>query len=132
MTRIVLDFFGVTILCAILFAVIAYFFPGLGSPSGAVTTVVAALVAGQLYGRRTGAEVSSGFAWKVAFVLTALSLILAALVLLGLPAMGIAVMPDAPISFVQLLFALVFVGGLSLLAIRFTFRMDVKQGSKIK
>lgn len=131
MRRIVFDFFLVMVLCGLAFALLSYFFPSLGSPSGAVSTVVASLIAGQLHGRRTGAEVSSGFAWKVAFILTILSLILAAVLLTGMLTLGPDSTPLAGLSFVQLLFALVFVGGLSLLAIRFTFRMGAKQGAQL-
>jgi len=130
MGRIIVDFFAVSILCGILFAIIAYFFPDLGSPGGAISTVLGAMLAGQFYGRRTGAEVSSGFAWKVAAILTVLSVVLAAVLLMSLRALGDPTLMGISVN--MFLTAIVFLGVLSLLAIRFSFRIGVKQGVKTR
>jgi len=128
MGRIILDFFGISLLCGAAFAAVAYFFPDVGSPSGAVSTVIGSMIAGQLYGRRTGEEVSSGFAWKVAAILTVVSLILAAAVFWFLKSQGDPDLAAMPLDLTLGMFA--FLGLLSLLAIRFTFRFGVKQGIK--
>ncbi len=129
MKRIIIDFFAISILCAVVFAAIAHFFPDLGSPGGAISTVIGSMIAGQLHGARTGEEVSSGFAWKVAAILTLISILLAILVLLVLRNVF-----DNPltigISVAQFLSVTAFAGILSLLAIRFTFRFGVKLGIK--
>ncbi len=134
MGRIIIDFFGALLLIAILLAVVSYFFPSFGGSGGAVTTVVAALVAGQFYGRRTGQPVSSGFAWKVAAVLTVLSLALAALILWYVVTAGVPVTEDgnalSSLSPQVLLLVFGFLGLISLLGIRFMFSMGVKQGIK--
>lgn len=128
MGLIIRDFFAVSILCGIVFAIISYFFPDLGSPGGAVSTVVGAMLAGQFYGRRTGAEVSGGFAWKVAAILTAISLVLAGVLFWFLKSQGDPVLADLSAGILIASFA--FLGVLSLLAIRFSFRFGVKQGVK--
>jgi len=130
MGRIIVDFFGVSILCGLAFAILTYFFPDLGSPGGAVSTVVGSMVAGQLYGRRTGSEVSSGFAWKVAAILTAISLVLAFALLWFLKSQGDPRLAgDISPGLLTGMFA--FIGLLTLLAIRFMFRMGVKQGANM-
>jgi len=135
MGRIILEYFGLTIVCAILIGVIAYFIPAVSGSTSAVTTVVASMIAGQLYGRRTGQEVSSGFAWKVAGILTLLSLIAGAVALWYIISAQIPVTDDGltldGLSPGMMLGIFVFVGLLSLLAIRFSFRMGVKQGAKL-
>jgi len=126
MGRIVFDFLGVAFLCSAVFAIIAYFFPNLGSPSGAVSTVIGAMIAGQLHGRRTGEEVSSGFAWKVAALLTVVLLAVSGSLLAILKAQGDPVLADASAGLI--LGILAFLGLLSFFAIRFTFRWSVAQG----
>ncbi len=128
MGRIIVDFFGISILCGIVFAIISFFFPDLGSPGGAVSTVVAALIAGQFYGRRTGAEVTSGFAWKVAAILTLISVVLAGMIFGVLMSQGDPMLAELDRG--VLAGATALLGLLTLLAIRFLFRMGVKQGVK--
>lgn len=131
MGRIVFDYVWITVAIAVLFMVLGHFFPSLGSSSGAVTTVVAAMTTGQLYGQRIGEEVSSGFAWKTAAILTVVSLILGGLVIAGLHMSGIPLFPE-DMAFGAGTWALIFgIGGLiALLVTRFAFRWGVKTGAK--
>ena len=128
MTRIILDFFGVTILAAIAFTAVEYFF-GVNAPNGTVVSVIAAMVAGQLHGGRTGQEVSSGFAWRVAFVLTAISFTLLVIMTIGFQFLGESIVP-ADLSVTALLVILAIAGVIGVLIIRFTFRWAAKQGAK--
>lgn len=128
MGRIIIDFVGLSVLAAIAFAAVEYFF-SINTPNGTVVTIVAAMVAGQLYGSRTGREVTSAFAWKVALVLTLVSLLIGTVILTGLSFLGESLIPEdisMGVLFVILLVALT----VSVLIIRFTFRWAVKLGAK--
>lgn len=132
MRRIVIDFLWISVVIALILGVISYFYPNLGSSSGAVTTTVAAMTAGQMYGQRTGTEVSKGFAWKAAAWMTVASLALAAVVLGALKAADIPLLPDGSVELSLGTWALItmFISILVLLVTRFTFRWGVKTGVK--
>lgn len=128
MFRIIIDYVGISVLMGVAFAAVEYFF-ATNMPNGTVVTVIAAMVAGQLYGGRTGHEVTSAFAWKVGLVLTLVSLLVAALIFGSAHLLGESLIPDdisMGVLFVILLVAL----AVSVLIIRFTFRWAVKQGAK--
>jgi len=132
MTRIIIDYIWISIAITALLALIAHFFPNFGGTGGAVTTVVSAMVTGQLYGTRTGSEVTSGFAWKIAAVLTLVALLMAAAILMAFQLAGVPVLPtETPITGS----VWVMVIGLSALVVilitRFSFRWGVKAGAKI-
>ena len=132
MGRIVFDYLWLTILIAVVFAVLTYFFSDLGGSSGAVTTVVAAMSTGQLYGQRTGQEVSSGFAWKVAAVLTVVSLLFSGVVVAILHMVGVPLVPPEIELTAGVVVAILAISGLiALLVTRFVFSWGVKQGAKI-
>ena len=128
MGRVIVDFVGISLLGAIAFTAVEYFF-SINAPNGSVTTVIAGMVAGQLYGGRTGREGSSGFAWKVAGVLTAVSLLLFSMLAAGLYYLRAPMFP-AGISVSQLIVALAVAAIVGILIIRFTFRWGVKMGAK--
>ena len=121
MGRIAFDFTWIPIAIAILLAVISYFFSDLGSTSSMITTVVAAMTTGQLYGQRTGAEVTSGFAWKAAAVMTLVSILIAVVVISGLQLAGVPLFPgDIPQDVIAIAIA---IGALiAFLVCRFAFR----------
>ena len=130
MGRIVFDYFWITVLMGIVYALIGYFIADLGNSSTAVTTVIAAMVSGQLYGQRTGQEVSSGFAWKVAAVLTVVSLLFGVVVLVGLQLAGVSILPDDVEPDFGILAVLIAAFALiGLLITRFAFRWGVKNGA---
>jgi len=131
MGRIIFDFVGVTLIIALIFGAISYFFPSVGNSSGAVTSVVAAMTTGQLYGQRTGQEVSSGFAWKVAAILTVVSLIIGAVVIAGFRLAGEPLLPEdinLDAGTIGLVFAIA--GLIVFLISRFAFRWGVKTGAR--
>ncbi len=132
MGRITFDYLWITVVLSLAMIVISHFFPNLGGSSGFVTTVVAGMTTGQLYGQRTGEEVSSGFAWKTAAILTVVSLIFGGVVIGGFHMAGQPLLPpDLALSFSVLAIVLAFAGLIVLLVTRFAFRWGVKQGAKV-
>jgi len=130
MGRIIFDYVWITLAIAIVFALIGYFFPDLGSSSSSVvTTMIAAMVAGQLHGQRTGLEVSSGFAWKAAAILTLVSLAIGVAFIALVQMSGEPLLPeDASFGVFGVILAIfVFIG---FLITRFAFRWGVKTGAK--
>jgi len=133
MQRIVFDFLWITVLISLLMAGIFYLIPGLQGSSGIVATVVAAMSAGQLHGRRTGELIESGPAWSVAVVLTLVSLVFGLVIILGLNAMDISVLPpDVPeISAGRWAIGIAVATLICLVAVYFSFRFGVRQGVKL-
>lgn len=128
MLRIVADFFGFAILISILFVALEFYFQ-VNAPHGTVATAVSGMMSGLLHGGRTGRQVSSGFAWKVATVLTFASVTLF-FVLQALVYSAGAQVFTAGLSLVEFLAALVGIAAVILLLIRFSFRSGVKHGAK--
>lgn len=131
MGRIVIDYIWLTIVMSILLAVLAYMFPALGSSSSMITTMIAAMTAGQFHGGRTGQEVSSGFAWKTAGILTLVSLVLGALVLGAFHLAGAPLLPEGMDIGAGAWIMIIGISSLVVFLIsRFFFRMGVKNGAK--
>lgn len=131
MGRIIVDYIWISVAITIVFGIIAYFFPDFGSSGGAVTSVITAMVTGQLHGQRTGSEVTSGFAWKTAAILTLVALLMAAVIVGGLQLAGVPVLPEGPpIGAGGWVMIIGFSALLILMVTRFTFRWAVKLGAK--
>ena len=131
MGRIVIDYIWLTVAISLLLAALAYMFPALGSSSSMITTMIAAMTAGQFYGGRTAQEASSGFAWKVAGILTLVSLVLGAIVLAAFHFAGLPLLPEGTDIGAGAWILIIGISSLVVFLItRFFFRMGVKMGAK--
>lgn len=129
MVRIVIDFLWLSILLSILLGLLASVIPAIGQSGAFVSSMVGALGAGMFYRRRTGIEATSAFAWKAAFVVTVVTLILSAVVVAWLRKSGSLSELDE-ISGGAYALGIVFVGIITLLVVRFFFRWGTRLGAK--
>ncbi len=129
MIRIVFDFLWVSILVAILLGLIATIIPALGTSGTAIGTITGAMVSGQLYGRRIRAEATKGFAWRVAVVITLVTLILTTILINVMRQSG-GFAEIGQISWTSYAIGVAFVGILTLLIVRYFFRWGSKTGAK--
>ncbi len=67
MRRILIELLVLTVSLVIFFRIFAYYDFNIGWVAAFTTLTVPASIAGELHGRRNGKDVSSGFAWQVAF-----------------------------------------------------------------
>ncbi len=124
MRRIVVELTALTVALWFLFRVVAFLGLNFGWIGGLATLTVPASIAGELYGRRTGKEVSSRFAWQVAFAGGAI-LTLLLTVYFGIRLSGSGLYLLGPLLAITLI---MFV--LSFLSIRLVFRWGVTFGTR--
>lgn len=124
MRRVLIDLTVLTILLVIFFRLMAQYELNFGWVAAFATLTIPASIAGELHGLRTGKEVSSGFAWQVAFW--------SGVVLAVLNALFSAIRFQAWL-FVDIMVLLVGIFGtflLAFLSIRLVFRWGVKFGAR--
>jgi len=128
MIRIVFDFLWVSIVVSILLGLLSTLVPALGAGGGVLCTMMGALVAGQLYGRRTGAEATNGFAWRAALGMTMMMLVVTAVLVPLLHRAG--AMPElSEIPGATLALGGVAIAIITLLVTRFFFRWGTTTGA---
>ncbi|MEL6978677.1 MAG: ABZJ_00895 family protein [Pseudomonadota bacterium] len=134
MGRIIVDFVAISIAVGLALALLELAIGQALAPSGSITTFIAALICGQLYGARDGADVSGAFAWKVAAALLAVVLALSAIVLALTPdftARFSEVFSDPELSGVLIAAALIL-PLIVFLALRAAFGLGVSNGMKLR
>ena len=122
MRRILIDLVVLTIVLTIFFRLSTYVGFNFRWVGGLALLTVPACIAGELYGRRTGREVTSAFAWQVAFVGAAALTILHILNTVVLSGSLYLFGPGMLLSFTFVMFIISFLG------IRLVFRWGVKFG----
>ena len=128
MIRIALEFLGFTLLFAAILVALEMAFGFGSSAQGIVGSMVAAMLSGQRYAVRKGANHSAGFAWKAAGVLTLVSCIMGLPLLIFVPEMR-AVLTNPEIGPI-VIGVTIFVLLMTFLLIRLGFGLGVRNGMK--
>ncbi len=128
MLRVVIDFLWISILLSILLGLLASVVPAIGQSGAFLSSMMGALGAGMLYRRRTGMEATSAYAWKAAFLVTVVSLMLSAVLVAWLSRSG--AFPElGEISTTAYILGVAFVGIITVLVVRFFFRWGTRLGA---